>query len=63
MHMAATPFPYVASEPTTDPAELLREEQIRTRHLRQLLAEADATIAAREATITELTQELAAIGL
>lgn len=58
--MSAIPFPYTASPRTTDPAELLREEQIRTRHLKQLLAEADATIAAREAAITELTQELAA---
>ncbi|BCP10440.1 hypothetical protein MINTM020_25380 [Mycobacterium paraintracellulare] len=58
--MSAIPFPYTASEPTTDPAELLHEEQIRSRHLRRLLAEADATIVAREATVNELTQELAA---
>lgn len=58
--MSAIPFPYTASEPTTDPAELLHEEQIRSRHLKKLLADADETIAAREATINELSQELAA---
>ncbi len=45
---------YIASPPTTDPAKLLRESRIRTRHLRQLLAEADAETAKREQVINGL---------
>lgn len=58
--MAATPFKYVASPRTTDPAKLLREAQIENRELRRIIAEQDAELANREAHITELTQELAA---
>ena len=50
---------YVPSPPATDPAILLREERVRTRHLRHLLAAADDEIAARERTIQELYAELA----
>jgi hypothetical protein len=45
---------YIASPPTTDPAKLLRESQIRTRHLRQLLAQADAETEHRESVINGL---------
>lgn len=57
--MSATPFPYNASEPTTDPGELLHEEQIRTRRLRGIIAEQDAELAKRDNLINELITEAA----
>lgn len=48
---------YVPTPPATDHATLLKEERVRTRHLRRLLADADAEIAARERTIQELYLE------
>jgi hypothetical protein len=45
---------YVATPLTIDTATLLREERIRTRHLRTLLRQADAEIEAREGVIQAL---------
>jgi uncharacterized protein YqiB (DUF1249 family) len=50
---------YIASPPTTDPPKLLRESQIRTRHLRQLLAQADAETEHRESVINGLIAGIA----
>lgn len=52
---------YIPSPPATDPAILLREERIRTRHLRRELARAEAEVADRERFIGELLQELASL--
>ncbi len=49
---------YVASPPSEDPVERLRELNIQIRHLKALLAEADDEIAKRDATIQELTIDL-----
>jgi hypothetical protein len=48
---------YVASPRSTDPADLLREAQIRVRHLKALLEHSDHEIGARERTIQELYLE------
>lgn len=53
--MSAISFPYVASPPTTDPAERLRESEIQNRHLRAIVAGLDG-LAARDQLITELMQ-------
>jgi hypothetical protein len=52
---------YVSSPPSTDPAELLAIEQIRTAWLRQLLTERDAELAEREQFVSDLLVELSGI--
>ena len=56
------PSQYQPSPRTTDLAELLREEQIRVRMLKEIVAEQDAEIAARENVINELYAERASEG-
>jgi hypothetical protein len=55
------PCDYATSPRSTDPVELLEEEQIRSRWLRQLLAERDTELAERERIVGALLVELAGI--
>ncbi|BCO47230.1 hypothetical protein MINTM002_29040 [Mycobacterium intracellulare] len=55
--MSAIPFPYTASETTTDPAELLREAQIANRWLRGEVERLEAELATRQALVSQLLAE------
>ncbi|MCA2255832.1 hypothetical protein JF710_21870 [Mycobacterium intracellulare] len=57
--MSAIPFPYNASEPTTDPAELLHEAQIANRYLRGEVERLEAELASRQALVSQLLAEQA----
>lgn len=57
--MSASPIRYVASEPTTDPAERVRELEIQARRFRAIIAEQDAELAKRDKLINELITEAA----
>lgn len=57
--MSAIPFPYVASPPTTDPAERVRELEIQNRELRRIIADQDAELATKDKLINELIPEAA----
>lgn len=45
---------YINSPRTTNPAERVRELEIQNRHLRTIIAEQDAELAAKEKLINEL---------
>lgn len=57
--MSASPIRYVASEPTTDPDELLREKDIAIRYLRGEVERLEAELATTQALVSQLLAEQA----
>ncbi|BCP11889.1 hypothetical protein MINTM020_39870 [Mycobacterium paraintracellulare] len=55
--MSASPIRYIATEPTTDPAELLREKDIAIRYLRGEVERLEAELATRQALVSQLVAE------